>query len=99
MNRCVQKSHVPKWMTKGRTTLIQKDPCKETSSNNYKPITCPPIMGKILTAQIREEIYFSLKTANCSPNNCGNATKDLEAQNYSKFISTSSTKARQDGKI
>ena len=29
MNRCLQDAHVPEWMTKGRTTLIQKDPSKE----------------------------------------------------------------------
>ena len=35
---------------------------KETSSNNYRPITCVQIMWKILTAQIRKEIYYSLKS-------------------------------------
>ena len=29
-------------MTKGRTTLIQKDPNKRTAPNNYRPITCLP---------------------------------------------------------
>ena len=47
-------------MTKGKTTLIQKDPSKGTSPSNYRPITCLPMMWKILTAQIREEIYCSL---------------------------------------
>ena len=35
-------------------------PLKGTASNNYKHITCLPMTWKILTAQIREEIYFSL---------------------------------------
>ena len=26
MNRCFQDAQVPDWMTKGKTTLIQKDP-------------------------------------------------------------------------
>ena len=60
MNKCLQRAHVPEWMTKGRTTLIQKDPNKGTAPNNYRPITCLPVMWKILTAQIREEIYYSL---------------------------------------
>ena len=55
MSRCLQGAHVPEWMTKGRTTLIQKDPNKGTAPNNYRPITCLPMMWKILTAQIREE--------------------------------------------
>ena len=59
MNRCLQDAQVPGWMTKGKTTLIQKDPSKGTAPNNYRSITCLPMVWKILTAQIREEIYYS----------------------------------------
>ena len=64
MNKCLQRAHVPKWMTKGKTTLIQKNPSKGTAPNNYRPITCLPMMWKILTVKIREEIYYSL-TSRC----------------------------------
>ena len=47
-------------MTKEKTTLIQKDPRKGAKPNNYRTITCLPIMWKILTAQVREAIYYSL---------------------------------------
>ena len=61
MNRTgEQDAQVPEWMTKGKTILIQKDPSKGTIPNNYRPITCLPIMWKILTAQIRENIYNSV---------------------------------------
>ena len=50
MNKCLQGAQVPEWMTKGKTTLIQKDPCKRTAPNNYRPITYLPMMWKILTA-------------------------------------------------
>ena len=60
MNRCLQESHVHEWMTKGKTTLIQKDFRNETALNNYRHIMYLPVMWKILMAQIREEIYFSL---------------------------------------
>ena len=59
INRRLQKTDVPERMTKGRTTLIQKVSQKETAINNYRPITCQPMMWKILTAQIRE-IYHVL---------------------------------------
>ena len=49
-------------MTKGKTTFIKKDPQKETVPNNYRPISCKPVMRKILILQIREEIYDSLST-------------------------------------
>ena len=51
---------VPDWKTKGKTTLIQKNLSKRTAPNNYRPITYLSMMWKILTAQIREEIYISL---------------------------------------
>ena len=68
MNRCLQGAQVPDWMTKGKTTLIQKDPSKGTAPNNYRPITCLPMMRKILTAQIREEIYYLLISRGLFPN-------------------------------
>ena len=67
MSRCLQGRHVPEWTIKGYTTLIQKDPSKESVSNNYRPITCLPMMWKISTAQIREEIYFSLTNRGLFP--------------------------------
>ena len=67
MNRCLQDAQVPDWMTKGKTTLIQKDPSKGTAPNNYRPITCLPMMWKILAAQIREEIYYSLTSRGSFP--------------------------------
>ena len=67
MNRCLQGAQVPEWMTKGKTTLIQKDPSKGTAPNNYGPITCLPMIWKILTAQIREKIYYLLTSRGLFP--------------------------------
>ena len=67
MNKCLQRAHVPEWMTKGRTTLVQKDPNKGTAPNSYRPITSLPMMWKILTAQIREEIFYSLTSRGLFP--------------------------------
>ena len=39
INKCLPRAHIPEWMTKGRTTLIQKDPSQGTAPNKYKPIT------------------------------------------------------------
>ena len=67
MSRCLQGAQIPEWMTKGKTTLIQKDPSKGTAPNNYRPITCLSMMWKILTAQIREKIYYSLTSRGFFP--------------------------------
>ena len=63
MKKCLQDAYVPEWMIKGKTTLIQKDTSKGTSPNNYRPITCLPLMWKILTVQIRRKIYYSLTSS------------------------------------
>ena len=67
MNRCLQGAHVPGQTTKGKTILIQKNASKELLPNNYRPITCLPMMWKILTAQITEEIYYSLTSRGLFP--------------------------------
>ena len=54
-------------MTKGKTTLIPKEPFKGTTSNDYRSIKCLPMMWKILTAQIKEEIYGSLTSCGLFP--------------------------------
>ena len=46
-------------MPEGETNLIQKDLKKKGPiSDNYRSITCLPMMCKILTAEIREETYY-----------------------------------------
>ena len=49
------------------TTLIQKGLNEGTAPNNYRPITCLPMMWKILTAQIWEEMYYSLTSRRLFP--------------------------------
>ena len=58
MYKCIQKSEISEWMITGKTSLIQKDLIKGPAPTNYRPITCLPMMWKILTAQIK--IYYSL---------------------------------------
>ena len=67
MNKCLQKAHVPEWMTKGRTALIQKFPNNGNAQNNCRRITCLPMMWKILTAQIKEEIFYLLTSCGLFP--------------------------------
>ena len=67
MSRCLQDAHVLEWMPKGKTTLIQKEPSKGTVPNDYRFTTCLSIMCKILTAQIREKIYYSLTSRGLFP--------------------------------
>ena len=51
---------MPSWLTRGRTLLLQKDKSKGNEASNYRPITCFPLMQKLLTGVIAEQIYAHL---------------------------------------
>ena len=40
----MREDDLPEWMTHGRTVLCQKDPRKGNTADNYRPITCLPLM-------------------------------------------------------
>ena len=85
MNRCLQEAHLPEWMIKGKTIFIQKDPLKGTAPNNYRLITCLPMMWKIQSVQIREGIYYSLTSHGLFPEEHKGSWKgyrDTEEQLY-----------------
>ena len=67
LHRLVQGENIPMWMTKGKTVLIQKDKGKGTVSSNYRPITCLPIVWKLLTSLIADDIYHHLETKSLLP--------------------------------
>ena len=72
-------------MTKGKTTLIQKDTLKGTTPKNYRPITSRPMMWKMLSAKIREEIYYLLISHRLFPeeqNGCLKGTRDTGERLY-----------------
>ena len=48
---------IPKWMTLGKTALCQKDPSKGNAVDNYRPVSCLPLMWKLMTGTIAESIY------------------------------------------
>ena len=60
-------SRLPEWMTYGRTVLIQKDPTKGGAVDNYRPISCLPLMWKLLTGMIAGEVYKYLEKENILP--------------------------------
>jgi hypothetical protein len=67
-----------RWMTTGRTVLIPKDPAKGNIPSNYRPITCLPIMWKLLTGIITEDISSFLTANNMMPweqKGCGRGSR------------------------
>ena len=58
---------LPAWMTCGKTILCLKDPIKGNAVNNFRPITCLPLMWKLLTGIISESMYSFLDTNGILP--------------------------------
>ena len=61
---CVVEGNVPTWMTKGRTTLIHRDPQKRNAANNNHLIACLPLRWMLLTSILAEKVYAHLSEKN-----------------------------------
>ena len=85
----VQLNHIlarerplPDWMTFRKTLLCQKDTAKGSAFDNYRPISCLPLMWKPMTGMLAENMYNHLERENilpsqekrCRKGSCG--TKD-----------------------
>ena len=57
LQKCLENGNMPMWMTRERTKLIQKDKEKSKAASNYRPSTCLPLVWKLLTGVITEEVY------------------------------------------
>ena len=55
------------WMKHACTVLCQRDPRRGNAVENYCPITCLPIMWKLLTRVIAEEMYGYLEQEKILP--------------------------------
>ena len=75
--------NLPAWMTHGRTVLCQKNPRKGNAVENYRSITCVPLMWKLLTGVIAEEMYDYFEQEKLLPKN----TKDADEEAMEKRIS------------
>ena len=66
---------LPEWMTHGPTVLCQKDPQIVNTADNYRPITCLPLMWKLSTGVKAEEMYNYLEREKILPDNDNNNNK------------------------
>ena len=60
LKECLDSGFVPSWLTRGRTSLLQKDKSKGNVASNYRPISCLSLMWKLLTGVIANKIYAHL---------------------------------------
>ena len=60
LKECLDCGFVPSCLTRGRTSLLQKDKGKGNVGSNYRPTTCLSLMWKLLTGVIADQIYAHL---------------------------------------
>ena len=79
---------VPTWMTKGKTTLVQKDPEKGNAVNNYCPVACLPLVWKLLTSVLAEKSMHTFLRRRCYWMSRRNARKTLEEQRTNSLLTS-----------
>ena len=68
LNETLQSGNVPECLPSGKTVLIVKDKDKVNKVTNFRPFTCLPMMWKLLTGVISEEMYKYLDEEKLLPN-------------------------------
>ena len=86
LTQCIEEGNVPDWMTKGKTVSIQKDKSKGNVASNYTPITCLPLVWKLMTGIIPEKIYSFLSTEFGLPEEQKGCRKNSRGTNDLLFI-------------
>ena len=60
-------ARLPEWMTYGRTVLCQKDPANSIAVDNFRPISCLPLMWKLTTGILADNMYDYLERERILP--------------------------------
>ena len=76
----MREDDLPEWMTHGRTVLCPKDPRRGNAADNYRPITCLPLMWKLLTGVPAEEMYNYLEKKKFFQKNKKDAEEEVVKQ-------------------
>ena len=81
MNRILMgEDDLPEWMTHGHKVLCQKNPRKGDTADNYRPITCLPLMWKLLTGAIAEDMHNYLEREKFFQKNKKDAKEEVVEQ-------------------
>ena len=86
LKECLDSGFVPSWLTRGRTSLLQKDKSKDNVASNYGPITCLPVMWKLLTGVIVDQIYAHLDQEKLLPEEQRRCRKSSRGSNDLLYI-------------
>ena len=60
LQSCKTRGEAPDWMKTGHNVLLLKGKSKGIKVSNYRPITCLPLMWKLLTVIVADEVQNHL---------------------------------------
>ena len=86
LKECLDSGFVPSCLTRGRTSLLQKDKSKASVASNYRPVTCLPLMWKSLTGVIADQIYAHSDQEKLLPEEQKGCRKGSRETNDSLYI-------------
>lgn len=67
LNGLLESNEIPEWMNSGRTLLCVKDADLGNTVENFRPITCLPLMWKLFSGLLAEKMYMHLQTEGLLP--------------------------------
>ena len=88
LKECLDSGFFPSWLTRGKTSLLQKDKSKGNVASNYRPITCLPLMWKLLIGIIADQIYAQLDQEKLLPEQQKGCRKGSRGTNDLLYIDT-----------
>ena len=88
IKECLGSDIAPSWLTKGRTALVQKHKSKGNIASNFRPITCLPLMWKLLSGVIADQIYGDLDQQKLLPEEQKGCRKRSRETNDLLYIDT-----------
>ena len=97
LKECLDSGFVPSWFTRGRTSLLQKDKSKGNVASNYRPITCLPLMWKLLTGVVADQIYAHLDQEKLLPDKQKGCRKGSSGTNDLLYIDRAVIKEVKSG--
>ena len=86
LNECSDSGFMPSWLTRGRTSLLQKDKSKGNVASNHRPITCLPLIWKLLAGVIADQMYAHLDQETLLPEEQKEFRKDSRGTNNLLYI-------------
>ena len=84
MNNTINNNkNIPDWLTNGKAVLCQKDPQKGNAVDNFRSISCLPLMWKLMTGIIFDVMYEFLVESDHLPleqKGCKKKSRGAESQ-------------------